>query len=129
MVDVTEPSARPAYQRVADDLRDRIALGEYRVDDALPSTAELMSLYGVSSTVVRAAIRELKVEGLTRGQAGKAVFVVRQPDPRAEGQDPVMSELRALRDDLAAVNRRLARVEDAVLGDARSRSGSVRTDR
>jgi DNA-binding GntR family transcriptional regulator len=127
-VDVTEDSARPAYLRLADDLRDRIAQGEYRVDDALPSTAELMSLYGVSSTVVRAAIRELKIEGLTRGQAGKAVFVARQPDPRADREDPVMAELRALRDDLAAVNRRLTRVEDAVLGGSRSRSRSARSD-
>ena len=128
---MTDDSARPAYVRVADDLRDRIARGEYEVDQPIPSTAELMSLYSVSSTVVRAAVRELRIEGITRGQPGKGVFVARQPDSRTSPQDALTAELRSLRGDLAAMNQRLARVEEAVLGGAaaRPRPRSVRSDR
>jgi len=122
-----ENVGQPAYLRVADDLRDRITNGEIPLGNPIPSTAELMSLYDVSSTVARAAVNELRIEGVVIGQPGKGVFVRRLPEPSTgEPQAGLMGELAALRSDLAAMNRRLARVEQAVLGDQAPRSGPRR---
>lgn len=49
------PVGRPAYQRVADDLRRQIAAGDLPVGSAIPSTAKLTKAYQVSYTVIRAA--------------------------------------------------------------------------
>src|SRR6266496_2452470 len=81
---VTEPVGRPAYQEVADDLRRRIASAEFPVGSAIPSTAKLTKAYGVSSTVVRAAIAQLRGDGLLIGQPGKGVFVRATPEAVAE---------------------------------------------
>jgi len=77
---VTDPVGRPAYQQVADDLRRKIAAGELAVGSAIPSTAQLTRTYGVSSTVVRAAVNRLRADGLLLGQPGKGVFVRSKPD-------------------------------------------------
>ncbi len=81
---MTEPVGRPAYQEVASDLRRRIAAGEFPVGSAIPSTAKLTEAYGVSTTVVRAAITLLRADGLLIGQPGKGVFVRATPEAAAE---------------------------------------------
>ncbi len=81
---MTEIVGRPAYQQVADDLRRRIAAAEFLVGSAIPSTAKLTKTYGVSSTVVRAAIAQLRADGLLLGQPGKGVFVRATPEDAAE---------------------------------------------
>jgi DNA-binding transcriptional regulator YhcF (GntR family) len=81
---VTEPAGGPEYQRVADDLRRRIASSEFPVGAAIPSTAKLSSMYGVSVTVVRAAVAQLRADGLVTGHPGKGVFVISTPDAVAE---------------------------------------------
>ena len=69
----------PAYQQVADDLREAITQGALGVGDPIPSTTQLCAQYEVSATVARAAVAKLREEGLVRGQPGKAVFVVATP--------------------------------------------------
>jgi DNA-binding GntR family transcriptional regulator len=81
---VTEPIGQPAYQRVADDLRRRIASSEFPVGSAIPSTAKLSETYGVSVTVVRAAVAQLRGAGLLLGQPGKGVFVHATPESLAD---------------------------------------------
>src|SRR5690242_13991698 len=70
---VAEPVGGPAYQQVARDLRKRIASAECPVGSAIPSTAKLSEMYGVSVTVVRAAVAQLRTEGLITGHPGKGV--------------------------------------------------------
>jgi len=118
-------SGRPAYVQVAEQLREAIRGGHYPPGSQLPSYEALMKTYDVSITVVRSAIRELKTEGLVHTHQGKGAFV-RDPLP-PPGQPPpgqgneafqaVMTELRALHDDLDRVDERLARVERLVLTD------------
>jgi DNA-binding FadR family transcriptional regulator len=81
---VSEPVGGPAYQQVARDLRRRIALAEFPVGSAIPSTARLRERYGVSVTVVRAAVAQLRADGLVTGHPGKGVFVSSTPDAAAE---------------------------------------------
>lgn len=109
MVDHT---GRPKYVDVAASLRTAIAAGTYPVGGELPSTARLTEQYGVSTTVVRAAIRELRGEGLVVGQPGKAVFVRATPDESAPTVEQRLDDLTALvREELASLSDRVAALE------------------
>ncbi len=77
---MTDHTSQPKYLWVAAELRRAISAGTYPVGSELPSTARLTQSYEVSTTVVRAAIRELRDEGLVLGQPGKAVYVTAAPD-------------------------------------------------
>ncbi|MGH3550063.1 MAG: GntR family transcriptional regulator [Pseudonocardiaceae bacterium] len=74
-----QPDPRPAYQRVADDLRQAIAAGTYRPGDQLPTLAELTTRYGIAVMTARDAIRHLATEGLVVSRQGKGAYVLRQP--------------------------------------------------
>lgn len=105
---------QPKYLEIADDLREKIAEGVYPVGAELPSTAGLMDDYGVSVTSVRAAIRELRTEGLVRGQGGKGVYVLRKPQARSEADVDLSSlaeEVRHLRQAVERLDKRLSTVE------------------
>ena len=98
---MSEPIGRPAYQQVADDLRDLISKGTLSVGEPIPSTAQLCSRYRVSATVVRAAVAQLRTDGIVRGQPGKAVYVV--ATPQAVAEDEVrLADLAAGVDELRA---------------------------
>lgn len=64
---------RPAYQQVADQLRELILSGSLSAGDRLPVEAELSTVFGVSRSTVREALRLLGSQGLThtvRGATG-----------------------------------------------------------
>jgi GntR family transcriptional regulator len=109
------PVARsPKYQQVTEDLRSKIADGTYSVGDPLPSTSALMTTYGVSVTVVRAAIKQLQSEGLAEGQPGKAVYVAGEPGPSIELDEISrrIDELRtALDSAVSQLDARMSRLE------------------
>jgi GntR family transcriptional regulator len=117
-------SGQPAYMQVADTLRAEIRGGRIPPGGQLPSYEALMRKYGVSITVVRSAVRELKTEGLVFTHQGKGAFV-RDPLPEP-GQAPadqpteafraVMAEIRALHDDLDRFDERLSRLERLLPG-------------
>src|SRR5437764_11623577 len=112
-------SGRPAYAQVADALRAEIRGGRFQPGSQLPSYEALMKKYGVSITVVRSAVRELKTEGLVYTHQGKGAFV-RDPLPEpgvpasdrpTEAYRAVMAEIRSIHDDLDRFDERLSRVE------------------
>ena len=71
--------ARPAYQRVADELRHAIASAKYAPGDQLPTLAELAEQHGIAVMTVRESIKILVTEGLVVSRQGKGVFVLRTP--------------------------------------------------
>jgi GntR family transcriptional regulator len=73
------PSAEfvPLYRQVMNDIRAKIASGEWPPDHRLPSTRELADHYGVSNGTVRAAVDRLLDAGVLRGHQGLAVYVAR----------------------------------------------------
>jgi DNA-binding GntR family transcriptional regulator len=107
---LTAITGQPAYQQVATDLRRKIANGTYGVGDALPSTAKLMEAYNCSITVVRAAIRELQVEGLLIGQPGKGVYVQRVPDEAVPSGD-LAAQVATLAATVRDLDARVTRLE------------------
>jgi GntR family transcriptional regulator len=78
----SEPGARvpPLYTRLRQALRDRVASGEWRPGDRLPTIRQLCELYGVSRITVVQALDTLAREGLLQRWQGKGVFVS-QPTP------------------------------------------------
>lgn len=69
-----------AYERIANDLKDRILSGDLKPGDRLPSMSELRAQYGVSDTPVREALHMLRWEGLTTTRHGAGVFVRDHPN-------------------------------------------------
>jgi GntR family transcriptional regulator len=73
---MTDPmSDRPAYNQVAEQLRQRIYSGEFPPGAMLPSEAGLIKQYKVSRVTARGAIKELQTEGLIVTRQGKGSFV------------------------------------------------------
>ncbi len=57
---------------------ERIASGQYKRGDKMPSEQELIEEFGVSRTVVREAIATLRANGLVSTQQGVGAFVLNQ---------------------------------------------------
>lgn len=74
------PTGLPAtaWERVADDLRRRLAAGEMPPSAPLPSEAALVAEFDVSRNTVRRAYRQLVDEGLVVIRHGAGAF----PAPR-----------------------------------------------
>lgn len=68
-----------AYQRIADDLRERVGSGEFRRGHVLPSEADLAASYSASRLTVRRALGILRDEGLVDARRGFGWFVAAHP--------------------------------------------------
>jgi GntR family transcriptional regulator len=83
---------RPLYEQVADALRDEIRSGRYRVGDNLPSERQLTERFEVSKMTVRAAIVQLRGEGLVTSRVGAGVYVAEKGPPRRLSDDILRGE-------------------------------------
>lgn len=83
------PEAVPAYARIAAELRAAISSGDLQPGDKLPSETKLMAQYGVSRTVAKWAIAQLKSDGLVEGRSGSGVYVrrIRRLTRHGHGRD------------------------------------------
>lgn len=123
----------PAYQVLADALRDRIMAGELKPGEKLPIEPDLSTQYGVSRSTVREALRVLASQNLvttTRGVSGGSFVAHPNPDQisgyleaslrlLAQADSLTMEELAEARDllevpaaGLAAVRRSESQLED-----------------
>lgn len=79
---------------LAADLRTRIVDGAIQPGDKLPSENTLINEFGVSRTVVRAALTRLQAEGLVETERGRGSFALTPPPegPTAgQGTRPVVT--------------------------------------
>jgi GntR family transcriptional regulator len=67
------------YRDIAENLRDRVAAGEFGAGRLLPSEAELSDRYGASRVTVRRALELLRDEGLIDARQGLGWFVATDP--------------------------------------------------
>ena len=63
------PAARNFHSYVITEVGLGIASGRFAVGTILPNDAEMMSLYGVSRTVLREALKTLEAKGLVEARA------------------------------------------------------------
>jgi len=108
--------------RLAARLGDQIDAGSLRPGDRLPTEARLAAAHGVSRTVVREAVHQLKSRGLLRSRQGSGVFVTAAPQ-----NDTLTLDLSLIRsvDDVLRIRevRRALEAETAALAaERRSRA-------
>lgn len=70
--------------RVIAELREKIAQGDLKPGDKLPTEQALIRHFGVSRTVIREAIAGLRADGLVLPRQGVGVFVLAPEAPNAE---------------------------------------------
>src|SRR5690554_6586528 len=68
---------------LADRLRSRLAAAEFRPGEKLPTGSALAQQYGVSMSVVREALSQLKNDGLIHSVQGVGAFVSSADRPRS----------------------------------------------
>lgn len=89
----------PRYLQIADLMRQRIARGQWRRGDRLPSLESLVAEFGVARVTVRQAVEVLVRESLLSPQQGRGTFVTGEP-PRTR-----WLKVQSTLDELAAVYR------------------------
>jgi GntR family transcriptional regulator len=75
VIPIDRGSYEPPYAQLARNIRERIADGEYRPGDRLPSETELCAAYGVSPMTARRAIAEIVRENVAVAEHGRGTFV------------------------------------------------------
>jgi GntR family transcriptional regulator len=65
----------PLYRQLADDLRRRIARGEFAVGQSIPTEVRLSADYRTSRITVRHALALLEQEGLVHREQGRGSFI------------------------------------------------------
>lgn len=123
--------------RLAAMLAGQLEQGVLRPGDRLPTEPQLAARHGVSRTVVREAVHQLRSRGLLVSRQGSGVFVAEPPqhrplafDPKVldsigsvvhvvevrraiEGEIAALAAQRATRADIAAMRRALAAIDAA----------------
>ncbi|MDR3410437.1 MAG: FadR/GntR family transcriptional regulator [Formivibrio sp.] len=102
-------------------ISDRIAAGQYRVGDRLPSEQEMIEEFGVSRTVVREAIANLKAGGSVSTVQGVGAFVMLQDKPSAF-EIKETSNLTVAQEMIGVLELRVALETEAVALAAQRRS-------
>jgi GntR family transcriptional regulator len=74
------PAERVPYKRIAADMRDRIARGDWQPGDPIPSLDKLASEYQVSRATVQRAVGMLVAEGLLETEPRYGTFVAERAD-------------------------------------------------
>ncbi len=84
------------YQSIADDLRTRVAEGEFAAGRLLPSEAELAAHYAASRVTIRRALEVLREEGLVDARQGFGWFAAVDPLRQTLGRlGPIEAQLAA----------------------------------
>lgn len=108
-------------QAVIDALRDRIVTGDLSIGDQLPTEIQLELEFGVSRTVVREAIAELRAAGLVTPVQGKGIFVA-EPQTNTRQLHLTAGELKSIPETLELLEFRLAIEVEAAAISAYRRS-------
>ena len=71
---------KPLYVQLADNMRNKIISGEYRVGSKIMSERQMAEIYGLNRLTVRKSIEQLIQEGYLSAVQGKGTFVERMTD-------------------------------------------------
>jgi GntR family transcriptional regulator, transcriptional repressor for pyruvate dehydrogenase complex len=101
-------------------LSERIAAGQYAVGARLPSETEMISEFGVSRTVVREAIANLRANGRVTTMQGVGAFVMQQD--KSDGFQIDTANLSAVQEMVSVLELRIALESEAAVLAAQRRS-------
>lgn len=71
-------SQRP-YKAIADQIKNLIREGKYKLNDRLPPERELAELLNVSRSIVREAVIMLEIQELVEVKQGSGVYIIQLP--------------------------------------------------
>src|SRR5690349_6450653 len=122
----TPRPAGPVQPLVAERLSDRLAArlraelkaGEWRPGERLPTEHQLAQAHGVSRTVVREAVHQLRSRGLLVSRQGSGVYVAEAPPAALELEPPAPGSVEAVVQ--IREERRALEAETAALAAARA---------
>lgn len=77
---MANPVTLPAYLQILQAMRTRLASGDWRVGNQIPTDEELMAHFGVSRFTVRAALDVLVADGIIKRYRRRGSFVVARPE-------------------------------------------------
>jgi DNA-binding GntR family transcriptional regulator len=97
------------YQRIVQDVRDKIRSGQWTAGTKLPSTRELADEYGVAPGTVQRALTELRTAGLVYSHQGRGSFVTETASDTTE--DSTARALKRLEELVADLSARLEKIE------------------
>lgn len=97
------------YQRIVQDVRDKIRSGKLTAGSKLPSMRELVDEYGFAQGTIQRALTELRTAGLIYSHQGRGSFVS-EAALEAE-QDPTTRAIKALETRVAELAARLDKIE------------------
>ena len=101
-------------------LAERIGSGQYPVGERLPSEQEMIGEFGISRTVVREAIANLRANGRVTTMQGIGAFVIQQDKPDGFQIDP--AGLSAVQEMVAVLELRIALESEAAVLAAQRRT-------
>lgn len=99
------------YQRIFQDIRDKVVAKRLLPGTKLKSTRELAEEYGVATGTVQRAFTELRNAGLVYSHQGRGVFIS-EAASKAD-QDPTTVAIKALESKVAELSERLEKIEKA----------------
>jgi GntR family transcriptional regulator len=85
---ISQTDPRPLYLQVKEQIRRRIALGDWAPGAEIPSIRTLAAAVQVSVITIKRAYLELELEGVIVTRQGKGSFVAEQPEVEAPAATP-----------------------------------------
>ena len=128
---LSQSDGRPMYLQIIDQIRLRIAVGDWRPGFKLPSIRELAVATRVSVITVKRAYQELEKEGVIVTQQGKGSFVAQVDDLGSRLREEELEQhlnaaievARSLGLDAEELKSRL---DELMSGESERRAGNVR---
>ena len=77
---VSQSDPRPLYLQIKDQIRYRIAVGDLKPGDEIPSIRALAIVTRVSVITVKRAYLELELEGIIQTRQGRGSFIAENVD-------------------------------------------------
>src|SRR5271157_6317498 len=77
---ISQSDGRPMYLQIMEQIKQRVAVGEWAAGEEIPSIRQLAMALRVSVITIKRAYLELEREGVIVTQHGKGSFVAADPD-------------------------------------------------
>ncbi len=90
---LSQADGRPLYLQIIEQVRQRVAIGDLRPSEEIPSIRQLASDLSVSVITVKRAYLELERDGVIITRQGKGSFIADNPNLQPQVQ---LEELEAL---------------------------------
>lgn len=89
---ISQTDGRPMYLQIMEQIKQRIAVGEWTPGDEIPSIRQLAVALRVSVITIKRAYLELEREGVIVTQQGKGSIVAPDPDLSSRLYDEELAE-------------------------------------